>query len=254
MKLLHNKVAVITGSSKGIGKAIALTFAKHGAHVVVTGTNKENIKNVTAQINSTDAPRAIGKVLDVTNSEQVKNTIDETITEFDKIDILVNNAGIYKSHLIINFPLKDWQEIFRVNMEGTFLCSQAAAKAMINQKNSGCIINISSCGAKKADLEDSAYSASKAAVICFTRTLALELGHYNIRANCILPGPTLTDMLQDLFIKVPGKKRDIISKTALGYLPNLEDQANAALFLASDMAKCITGEYLIVSGGYFMNT
>jgi NAD(P)-dependent dehydrogenase (short-subunit alcohol dehydrogenase family) len=138
-------------------------------------------------------------------------------------------------------------------MEGTFLCSQAAARAMIKQGTSGCIINIASASARKADRKHAAYSATKAAIVGFTRILALELGEYGIRANAILPGATLTGMLENVFEKVPGIKQELIDKTVLGKLGDPRDQANAAVFLASDMASHITGEHLIVSGGEFMN-
>jgi NAD(P)-dependent dehydrogenase (short-subunit alcohol dehydrogenase family) len=158
-----------------------------------------------------------------------------------------------KAHTIVDFPLKDWQDVFKVNMEGTFLCSQAAVRAMINQGRGGCIINIASASSRKADRKHAAYSASKAAIVCFTRILALEVGEYGIRANAILPGATLTGMLEGVFEKVPGIKQELIDKTILGKLGDPRDQANAAVFLASDMASHITGEHLIVSGGEFMN-
>ena len=138
-------------------------------------------------------------------------------------------------------------------MEGTFLCSQAAARQMIEQGDGGCIINIASASARKADRKHAAYSASKGAIITFMRILALELGEYGIRANAILPGATETEMLQGVFEQVPGIREELIAKTVLGKLGTPRDQANAAVFLASDMGSHITGEYLIVSGGEFMN-
>ncbi len=124
---------------------------------------------------------------------------------------------------------------------------------MIKQGEGGCIINIASASARKADSKHAAYSSSKAALVSFTRILALELGQHGIRANAILPGATMTEMLQNVFDTVPGIKEDLIAKTTLGKLGDPKDQANAAVFLASDMASHITGEHLIVSGGEFMN-
>ena len=138
-------------------------------------------------------------------------------------------------------------------MEGAFLCSQAAARQMIKQGKGGCIISIASASARKADPKHAAYSSSKAALVCFTRILALELGQHGIRANAILPGATMTEMLQNVFDTVPGIREDLIARTTLGKLGDPKDQANAAVFLASDMASHITGEHLIVSGGEFMN-
>jgi len=253
MKLLKNKVALVTGAAKGIGRTIAENFAENGAHVVVADIIDEGAKEIADRINSKGAPKAIAVTLDVSNPKEVESAFEQTIREFGKIDILVNNAAILKAHLIIDFPLKDWQDVFRVNMQGTFLCSQAAIRLMIKQGKGGCIINIAAASARKADRKHAAYSSSKAAIICFTRILALELGEHSIRANAILPGATMTEMLQDVFDKVPGIREELIAKTALGKLGDPQDQANAALFLASDLASHITGEYLIVSGGEFMN-
>jgi NAD(P)-dependent dehydrogenase (short-subunit alcohol dehydrogenase family) len=156
-------------------------------------------------------------------------------------------------YLIVDCPLDVWENTFKVNMEGTFLCSQIAARQMIEQGDGGCIINISSAAANKADPKHAAYSSSKAAIICFTRILALELGEYGIRANAILPGATETEMLQNMFAQVDGMRETLIGRTVLGKLAAPGDQANVAVFLASDLAGHVTGEYLVVSGGEFMN-
>jgi NAD(P)-dependent dehydrogenase (short-subunit alcohol dehydrogenase family) len=169
-----------------------------------------------------------------------------------RMDILVNNASIHRAYKIIDFPLREWERVFSVNMTGVFICAKQAARIMINQR-SGVMICISACSARKADDMHAAYSSSKAAQIEFNRVLALELGSYGIRTNCILPGATETDMLKDVFASVPGLRESIISKTTLGKLAVPRDQANAALFLASDLASHITGEYIIVSGGEFYN-
>ena len=175
------------------------------------------------------------------------------VAEFGRIDILVNNVAILLADYIVDCPLENWQAVFKVNMEGTFLCSQAAARLMIEQGDGGCIVNIASASARKADPKHAAYSASKAAIVCFTRILALELGEHSIRANAILPGATETKMLQDVFDEVPGIREVLIGRTVLGKLGDPRDQANAAVFLASDLASHITGEHLIVSGGEIMN-
>jgi NAD(P)-dependent dehydrogenase (short-subunit alcohol dehydrogenase family) len=253
VKLLENKVALVTGAARGIGRTIAEVYAQQGAHVVVSDIIGDGARAVADDINTADSPKAIAIHLDVTDPDNVQRAIDQTVAEFGRIDVLVNNAAILRAHYIIDFPLQDWQTIFRVNMEGTFLCSQAAARQMIGQGQGGCIINISSAAANKADPKHAAYSASKAAIVCFTRILALELGEYGIRANAILPGATETEMLKGVFEGVPGFREVLIGRTTLGKLATPRDQANAALFLASDLASHITGEYLVVAGGEFMN-
>ena len=251
--LLEGKVALITGAAQGIGRAIAETYAKHGANVIVGDINLEGASLVAEKINKENVNKSEPFAFDVSDPNQVQEAFNFCKNKFNKINILVNNAAILKAHLIVDFPLSDWQDIFRVNMQGAFLCSQAACKMMIDQGNGGVILHVSSCSARKADSKHAGYSSSKAAMITFSRILALEVGQYNIRSNCILPGATLTEMLQGVFDKVPGIREDLIGKTVLGKLGDPVDQANAALFLASDLASHITGEYLIVSGGEFMN-
>jgi 3-oxoacyl-[acyl-carrier protein] reductase len=253
MKLLANKVALVTGAARGIGRAIAQVYAEHGASIVVSDIIAEGAKAVANNINEPASSQAIASPLDVSDPQNVQQAIDAAVAEFGRIDILVNNAAILRAHYIVDFPLEEWQAIFKVNMEGTFLCSQAAARQMIKQGDGGCIINISSAAANKADPKHAAYSASKAAIICFTRILALELGEYGIRANAILPGATETEMLQGMFEQVTGMREVLIGRTVLDKLADPRDQANAALFLASDLASHITGEYIVVAGGEFMN-
>lgn len=253
MRLLENKVALVTGAARGIGRSIAEVFAEQGAHVVVTDVVGEGAQSVAEGINAANNLEAIAISLDVREPDNVRQAFDATVAKFGRIDILVNNAAILRAHYIVDFPLQDWQNVFRVNMEGTFLCSQAAARYMIEQGSGGCIINISSAAANKADPKHAAYSASKAGIVCFTRILALELGEYGIRANAILPGATETEMSKGVFEEVPGFRELLISRTTLGKLAEPRDQANAALFLASDLASHITGEYLVVAGGEFMN-
>lgn len=253
MQLLEGKVALVTGAARGIGRAIAEAFAEHGAHVVVGDVNFAGVQAVSEAIHRAGGPRSVPVLLDVTDPEQAQAAVDRAVQEFGRLDILVNNAAILRAHSIVDFPLEDWREVFRVNMEGAFLCAQAAARQMIRQGGGGCILNVASASARKADAKHAAYSSAKAALICFTRILALELGPYGIRANAICPGATMTEMLLGVFQQVPGIQEDLIAKTVLGKLGEPRDQANAAVFLASDMASHITGEHLIVSGGEFMD-
>lgn len=254
MKLADRKVVLVTGGAQGIGRGIVEVFSEHGAHMVVLDINEQAAKEVAELAQKASDRRSLAFRLDVGDPGDVHFVIENVVREFGRIDVLINNAGIMRNHLILEFPIEDWRAVFKVNVEGVFLCSQATARKMVELGNGGVILNIASCSANKADQKHSAYSASKAAVISFTRILALELGRYGIRANAILPGATgPTPMLQSVFESVPGIEKDLISKTVLGKLATPRDIGNAALFLSSDLASHITGEYLVVSGGEFMN-
>lgn len=252
--LLTDKVALVTGAARGIGRAIAEVYAEHGAHVAVSDILVDQAQAVADGINAAGGPKAIALHLDVSDPESVQKGVDATVAEFGRIDILVNNAGIHRGHFIVDFPLEDWEAVFAVNMRGTFLCSQAVARQMIKQGDGGCIINMSSASGKKPDPKGAAYCASKSAVIGFTRVLALELGQYGIRANAVLPGATDTKMLRDVVDRVPGLMDELVARTALDRIATPRDQANAFVFLASDLASHVTGEQLVVSGGEFMDT
>jgi NAD(P)-dependent dehydrogenase (short-subunit alcohol dehydrogenase family) len=254
MKLAEGKIVLVTGGARGIGRGVVEVFSAHGAHVVVLDTNEKEGREVAHAAQVVANRKSVAYHLDVSDPVIIPLVMDRIVEEFGRIDVLVNNAAVIRNHDILDFPLDEWREVFRVNVEGVFLCSQAAARKMIERNSPGVIINISSCAAQKADLRHSAYSASKAAVVSLTRSLALELGKFGIRVNAILPGATgSTDMLQNVFNNVPGIELELIKRTTLGKLATPQDQGNAALFLASDLASHITGEYLIVSGGEFMN-
>ena len=243
MKLLDGRVALVTGAARGIGRAIAEVFAENGARVAAADLVDENA-----------AAGCLALAVDVSDAASVQRAVDRVVAEFGRIDVLVNNAGILRPHPFLEFPYADWELIFKVNVHGTFLCSQAVALQMIRQGQGGAIVNMSSASGKKADRDESAYCASKSAIIGLTRCLALELGQYGIRANVILPGATDTEMLRDLIEKVAGVREELLARTPLGKMATPRDQANAALFLASDLASHITGEQLVVSGGEFMET
>jgi NAD(P)-dependent dehydrogenase (short-subunit alcohol dehydrogenase family) len=251
--LLTGKVALVTGAARGIGRAIAEVYAEHGARVAVADLLLDEARAVAEGINA-GGGRAIALQLDVSDPGSVQQAVDATVAEFGRLDILVNNAGIHRGHPIVDFSMEDWEAVFAVNMRGTFLCSQAAARQMIEQGDGGCIINMSSASGKKPDPQGAAYCASKSAVIGFTRVLALELGEHGIRANAVLPGATDTKMLRDVTDREPGFMDDLVATTALDKIATPRDQANAFLFLASDLASHITGEQLVVAGGEFMET
>ncbi len=254
MKLLEGKVALITGAGRGIGKAMAKVFVNHGAKVVIGDIKQDWITETANEINASSPKSAAAVLLDVSNPDDVAKAIQTVMDTYGKLDILVNNAGIHRSHPFLDFPLADFELVYSVNVRGNFLCSQAAAKQMISQGHGGCIISTASASGKKPDPGGTAYNSSKSAVIGLTRMMALELGKYGIRANCILPGATDTEMLRDVFEAEPGLKKILEERTPLGKMAMPEDQANAAVFLASDLASHITGEQLVVSGGEFMET
>jgi NAD(P)-dependent dehydrogenase (short-subunit alcohol dehydrogenase family) len=254
VKLLEGKVALITGAGRGIGKAMAQVFVNQGAKVVVGDVKGDWGEETAAQINTKSPGSAVAVVLDVSNPKSVDQAIKTAVGKFKKLDILINNAGIHRSHPFIEFPLTDFELVYDVNVRGNFLCSQAAAKQMISQGHGGCIISMSSASGKKPDPGGTAYNSSKSAVIGLTRMMALELGKYGIRVNCILPGATDTEMLREVFVAEPGLKKILEERTPLGKMALPEDQANAAVFLASELASHITGEQLVVSGGEFMDT
>jgi NAD(P)-dependent dehydrogenase (short-subunit alcohol dehydrogenase family) len=253
LDLLLKKVALITGAARGIGKEIALVFIENGARVVLADISSE-IQPLAAALNQSGEKKAAAVWLDVTNPTAVQAAVDTAVQEFGQLDILVNNAAILRPANFIDLSLADWELVYKVNVTGAFLCAQAAARQMIKQNRGGCIINISSASAKKADPQGAAYNSSKSALIGLTRIMALELGRYQIRANAILPGATDTEMLRDLLSKVPGLKKMLEERTPLQKMATPRDQANAALFLASDLASHVTGEQLVVSGGEFMET
>lgn len=252
MQLLKDKIAVVTGAAQGIGRAVAEVFAEQGASVVMGDVMVEKVEAVAGEIAAKTGRPVTGMRLDVSRKAEVEELVRFTKERFGGIDILVNNAGILRPNLIVNLPEEDWDLVYSINVKGTFLCSQAVAREMIQQRRGGIIIIMSSASGKKPDPEGAAYCSSKSAVIGLMRVLALELGPYGIRANAILPGATDTEMLRDLFVKLPDLKDMLAARTPLGKMAEARDQANAALFLASDLACHITGEQLVVSGGEFM--
>jgi len=254
MLLFDGKTALITGAANGIGKAIAKEFFAQGANIVVAdidvAAGESAAKEIRAQRHG---GKAVFVKVDITDETDVKRAFHFVADTFGRLDILVNNAAILIAHAVKDFPLDDWQKVYNVNIVGAFLCSKTAVNHMIANNINGCILNISAASSRKSDAEHAAYSSSKAAMLSLARILALEVGGNGIRVNSILPGACETDMLKNVFAKVKGLREDIIAKTVLGKLGQPQDIANAAVFLCSDMASHITGEYLVVSGGEFFN-
>ena len=233
---------VITGSGRGIGKGIAELFIEHGAKVVITDIDADVVKSTTEELSKKG--EAIGIVCNVTNEEQVNKLIDETVEKFGGVDVLVNNAGITKDGLFLRMKLEQFQIVNKINVEGTFLCTKAAVNKM-RKARKGSIINISSV-ARMGSPGQTNYSASKAAVVGFTRSLAKEIAGYGIRVNCVAPGfveTRLTDAIPDKI------RENMIDSIPLKRTGQPLDIANPILFLASEMSAYMTGQTLDVNGG-----
>lgn len=247
--LLANKVSIVTGASRGIGKEIAFTLAKQGTTVVLCGRNVDLLSQVKEEIDAVNG-QAIVVSGDVTQPETVVNIIKKTIKEFNKIDILVNNAGINKRSTTLDTTIEDWKSVLDVNLNAAFYFSKAVLPYMIERKE-GKIINISSRASKSPHKNATpAYGASKAALNYLTKHLAMEYARDNIYVNGICPGPIDTDMTKQWTNEF---KKRTISNIPLQKLGKPKDIANTVLFLASDSCEFITGETINVNGGVLMD-
>ena len=245
MGLLNGKTALITGASRGIGKAIALLYAREGADIAITNiADDDEFKNAVREIEALGV-KAKGYVSNAASFEDSQRVINDVVRDFSKIDILVNNAGITRDTLLMRMTEDQWDAVIAVNLKSVFNLTKAVIQAMLKQK-SGSIINMSSVVGVSGNAGQSNYSASKAGIIGFTKSVAKEVGSRNIRCNAIAPGFILTEMTEKLPEEV---KNDWINKIPLkrGGLP--EDVANTALYLASDLSSYVTGQTIHVCGG-----
>jgi 2-deoxy-D-gluconate 3-dehydrogenase len=255
---LDKKTAVITGGARGIGLAITRRLAEAGANVVIADTDATEAENAVIQLKSQGINVQYVKC-NVTIEADVKRMVKNTTDEFGHIDILVNNAGIYPRKSLEETTGEDFQNVISVNLTGTFLCSRYAAEVMTSRGKGGCIINIASIEAlHPSSTGMSAYDASKGGVLMLTKSMASELGKHDIRVNAIAPGAIKTRGM--LSQTSPSSNRSqlkelksFLSRIALGRLGDADDIAKAALFLASDMAEYITGEMIVVDGGYLVS-
>lgn len=245
MKLLSGKTALVTGASKGIGRAIALKFAEQGAHVAFTYLSSvEQGKALEAELTAKGI-KARGYRSDAADYTQAEKLIADVVAEFQTLDILVNNAGITMDNLLLRMTEEAWDRVINVNLKSCFNTVKAASKVMMKQK-SGSIINMTSVVGIKGNAGQANYAASKAGIIGFTKSVALELGSRGIRSNAIAPGFIETEMTGKLDEKTVQSWRDAIPLKRGG---RPEDVADACVFLASDMSAYITGQVIQVDGG-----
>ena len=245
---LTGKTAIITGASRGIGRAIALAFAEAGANVVINYTNNAEAANAVVSKITEMCRTAFAVKADVSKSDEVEFLISEVLKRFESIDILVNNAGITRDKLIIKMTENDFDDVISTNLKGAFNCTKAAAKVMIKQK-SGKIINITSVVGIIGNAGQSNYAAAKAGLIGFTKSMAKELARRGITVNAVAPGFIDTEMSAVLPEAV---KEEFLKSIPLSRGGKPEDIANAVLFLASKYSDYITGQVINIDGGMVM--
>ena len=245
---LENKVAVVTGSSSGIGEAIALAFAQEGAAVVVNYSRHEDAAQKVLEKIEGAGGKGLVVGADVSDPKEVEAMVQQATDAFGRLDIMVNNAGMERKMPFLETPFEVWQETIAVNLTGTWLGCQAAAKRMVSQGDPGRIINVSSVHEDLAMPTNAPYCATKGGVRMLMRTLAVELAPHNITVNDIAPGAIETPMDAPLE-EHPDEMKELLSEIPLGRMGKPEEVANLALFLASDDSSYVTGSTLFVDGG-----
>jgi 3-oxoacyl-[acyl-carrier protein] reductase len=245
--MLSEKVAVVTGASRGIGRSIALALAAQGAKVVASARNTEALDKLVAEIKGQggDATAVVG---DVAVDADAARLIEQAVAAYGKIDILVNNAGITRDGLLLRMKNEDWDAVIDTNLKGAFFCIRAVAKVMSKQR-SGRIINISSVVGEMGNAGQANYCASKAGLLGLTKSVARELARRNVTVNAITPGFIVTDMTDGMTDKA---REAMTEQIPLGRLGEAEDIASAVIFLASDQSSYVTGQVLGVNGGMYM--
>jgi len=245
--MLKDKVAVITGASRGIGKSIALALAAQGAKIVAVDITAQGMDELLAEIKACGS-EGIAVAGNVTVTADTETMIETAVATYGRVDILVNNAGITRDGLLLRMKDEDWDAVLTVNLKGAFLCSRAAAKVMTKQR-SGRIINIASVVGQMGNAGQANYCASKAGLMGLTRSNARELAKRNITVNAVAPGFIVSDMTDALPEKV---RQDMAAQIPLERFGTAADIANAVVFLATDASAYITGQVLAVNGGMYM--
>ena len=247
MKLLENKVALITGGSRGIGKGIVEVFAAHGAHVAFTYNSSAEAANAMAKELSQNGTKVQTYQSDAAQFDQAAELVAQVLEDFGSIDILINNAGITKDNLLMRISEEDFDRVIEVNLKSVFNMTKAVQRSMLKQRH-GSIINMSSIVGVQGNAGQTNYAASKAGIIGFSKSVALELGSRNIRCNVIAPGFIETEMTQKLDEATVQTWRDGIPLKRGG---TPEDIANTCLYLSSDLSAYVTGQVIHVDGGMY---
>jgi len=248
MKLLENKVVIVTGAARGIGAAIALKLAEQGAHVAftyVSDSSAEKAASLEAQILALGV-KAKAYKSNAAIFTECESFVNDVVKEFGTVDICVNNAGISKDNLLLRMTAEQWDDVMDINLKSVFNMTKQVIRPMMKAKT-GSIINMSSIVGVRGNAGQSSYAASKAGIIGFTKSVALELGSRNIRCNAIAPGFVETDMTH--YLKDGDGAADFLKKIPLGRFGKAEEIANTTLFLASDWSSYITGQVLSACGG-----
>ena len=246
MKLLENKIAIVTGASRGIGEAIAIKLAEHGAHIALTYLSSEEKANSLVEKLHGFGVKAKAWKSNAGVYEQCESFVNEVIKEFQTIDICVNNAGISKDNLLLRMTPDQWDEVIMINLKSVFNMTKQVMRPMMKARK-GSIVNMSSIIGIRGNAGQSSYAASKAGIIGFTKSMAHELGSRNIRCNAIAPGFIETDMTS--YLKEGEASKAFLEKIPLGRFGKAEEIANTTLFLASEMSSYITGQVISTCGG-----
>lgn len=245
---LKDRVALVTGGSRGIGRAVCLAFASEGAAVAVNATTFEGADKTAEEIRRAGG-RAVAVKANVADPAEVSAMVDKVVAEFGRLDILVNNAGISMAKPSADLPLEDWKRALDINLNGVFYCSQAAGRQMIGQK-SGNIINMSSMYGLVVAPGRAAYSTSKGGINAMTKVLAVEWAKDNIRVNAICPGYIMTELVTDLIGRGVLDEAKLSRRCPAGRLGEVDEVARVAVFLASDDSSYINGQSIVVDGGW----
>ena len=245
---LKDKNIIVTGSTRGIGKDIAIKCLENNANVIIHGTRQEKVDEVVTELKSKYSSKIFGFSCDISNFDSCSKFIENSINALGKVDVLVNNAGITKDNLILRMKEEDWTNVINTNLNSVFYLTKSISRHFLKNK-SGKIINISSVVGVMGNPGQSNYAASKAGMIGFTKSIAKEFGSKGITCNAIAPGFIETDMIKSL---PDDYINNIIKSIPINRLGNTDDVSNSVLFLASDMANYITGQTISVDGGMYM--